>query len=95
MSLSGPSAAGTSSRAEGPNIARICREGLPCAHSAPRADGQRCPYREHALISQQKHEAWHVLLACQGQLRLVPSGHVIGIEMNAALKIGAAPRLES
>jgi hypothetical protein len=31
-----------------------------------------------------------VLLACQGQLRLAPRGHVIGIDMNAALKIGAA-----
>jgi hypothetical protein len=31
-----------------------------------------------------------VLLACQGQLRLTPSGHVIGINMDAALKFGAA-----
>jgi len=31
-----------------------------------------------------------VLLACQGQLRLAPSGHVIGIDINAALKIAAA-----
>ena len=31
-----------------------------------------------------------MLLACQGQLRLSPSGHVIGIDMDAALKIGAA-----
>jgi hypothetical protein len=31
-----------------------------------------------------------VLLACQGQLRLTPSGHVVGIDMRAALKIGAA-----
>jgi hypothetical protein len=31
-----------------------------------------------------------VLLACQGQLRLGPSGQVIGIDMSAALKIGAA-----
>ena len=31
-----------------------------------------------------------MLLACQGQLRLAPSGHVIGIDMDAALKIGAA-----
>jgi hypothetical protein len=31
-----------------------------------------------------------VLLACQGQLRLAPSGYVIGIDMGAALKIGAA-----
>jgi hypothetical protein len=42
------------------------------------------------LISRQEHEAWDVLLACQGQLRLAPSGLVIGIDMNAALKIGAA-----
>jgi hypothetical protein len=42
------------------------------------------------LISTQEHEAWDVLLACQGQLRLAPSGHVIGIDMNAALRIGAA-----
>jgi len=42
------------------------------------------------LISQQEHEAWDVLLACQGQLRLAPSGHVIGIEMDAALGIAAA-----
>jgi hypothetical protein len=41
------------------------------------------------LISQQEHEAWDVLLACQGQLRLAPSGHVIGIEIDAALEIGA------
>jgi hypothetical protein len=31
-----------------------------------------------------------VLLACQGQLRLAPSGHVIGIDMAAALQIAAA-----
>jgi hypothetical protein len=42
------------------------------------------------LISLQEHEAWEVLLACQGQLRLAPSGRVIGIDMHAALKIGAA-----
>ena len=42
------------------------------------------------MISQQEHEAWEVLLACQGQVRLAPSGHVIGIDMDAALKVGAA-----
>jgi hypothetical protein len=35
-----------------------------------------------------------VLLACQGQLRLAPSGHVIGIDMDAALKIGIARRCD-
>jgi hypothetical protein len=42
------------------------------------------------LISQQEHEAWEVLLACQGQMRLAPSSHVIGIDMDAALKIAHA-----
>jgi hypothetical protein len=42
------------------------------------------------LISTREHEAWDVLLACQSQLRLAPSGHVVGIDMDAALKIGAA-----
>ncbi len=42
------------------------------------------------MISRQEHEAREVLLACQGQLRLAPSGHVIGIDMDAALNIGAA-----
>ena len=75
----------------GPEYCRACRDaGLPCAHGAPGADGQRCPYREHALIRQQEHEAWDVLLACQGQLRLAPSGHVIGIDISTALRLGAA-----
>jgi hypothetical protein len=42
------------------------------------------------LISFQEHQAWEVLVACQGQPRLAPSGHVIGIDVGAALKIGAA-----
>jgi hypothetical protein len=42
------------------------------------------------LISRQEHEAWDALLACQGQLRLAPSGYVIGIDMHAALKLAAA-----
>jgi hypothetical protein len=63
----------------------------PAATTACRAReaGRLCPYREHALISHQEHEAWNVLLACQGQLRLASSGHVIGIDMNAALTLGA------
>ena len=31
-----------------------------------------------------------MLRACQGQLRLALGGHVIGIDMDAALKIAAA-----
>ena len=42
------------------------------------------------MISRQEHEAWDVLLACQGQLRLAPSGNVIGIDMDAALRMASA-----
>jgi hypothetical protein len=31
-----------------------------------------------------------VLVACQGQIRLAPSGHVIGIDLEAALTLAAA-----
>jgi hypothetical protein len=42
------------------------------------------------LISRQEHEAWDVLLACQGQLRLAPSGHMFGIDIHTALELAAA-----
>jgi hypothetical protein len=42
------------------------------------------------LISREEHQAWEVLLACQGQLRLAPNGHVIGIDMHAALRMAEA-----
>jgi hypothetical protein len=68
----------------GPEYCRACRDdGLPCARGEPGGDGRLCPYREHALISLQE-QAWDVLLACQGQLWLVPSGHVIGFDMDTA-----------
>jgi hypothetical protein len=75
----------------GPDYCRICRDdGLPCARGELGGDGRLCPYREHALISRQEHEAWNVLLACQGQLRLAPSRHVIGIDMAAVLVLATA-----
>ena len=33
-------------------------------------------------------------ITCQGQLRLAPSGQVMGIDMDAALRLGAARRYE-
>ena len=75
----------------GPEYCRACRDdSLPCTQGEPGADGGLCPYHEHALISRQGHEAWDVLLACQGQVRLAPGGNVIGIDMSSALKLGAA-----
>ena len=42
----GPSAAGTSSRAEGPNTAGPAATTACPAPTAPGADGEGCPYRE-------------------------------------------------
>jgi hypothetical protein len=58
---------------------------VPAGH----ADRQLCPYRKHALISHQEHEAWEVLVACQGQLRVAPSGHVVGIAIDVALSLAS------
>ena len=88
---SGPSAGWHFQPGGGPEYCRACRDDdLPCARGEPGADGRLCPYREHALISRQEHEAWDVLLACQGQLRLAPNGQVIGIDIAAALTLATA-----
>jgi hypothetical protein len=85
----GPSAAGTSSLVEGPNTAKPV---ATTASPAPLARLERTgsSARTASTPCHQEHEAWHVLLACQGQLRLAPSGDVVGIDINAALKLGAA-----
>jgi hypothetical protein len=75
----------------GPEYCRACRvDDLPCSRGEPGGNRRLCPYREYALISWQEHEAWDVLLACPGQVRLAPSGHVIGIDMGAAFMLAAA-----
>jgi hypothetical protein len=75
----------------GPEYRRACHDdGLPRARGEPGADGRLCPYREHALISRQEHDAWEVLVACQSQLRLAPSGYMMGIDLNAALRLATA-----
>lgn len=52
--------------------------------------GQECPRRKFALITNEEHQAWDVLQACLGQLRLAPSGHVLGVNLGVALKIADA-----
>jgi hypothetical protein len=44
------------------------------------------------LDTSQKRYVSEPWLASQGQLRLAPSGHVVGLDMSAALNIGAARR---
>ena len=38
----------------------------------------------------EEHQAWDVLTASVGQLRIAPSGRVLGIDMTAALGIARA-----
>jgi len=53
--------------------------------------GERlCPYREYALQTPEEHQTWDVLVTCLGQLRLAPSGQVIGIDLGVAMKIAEA-----
>jgi hypothetical protein len=42
------------------------------------------------MITRQEHEAWDVLVACQGQLHLAPSGRVVGIDLSTAVSLSAA-----
>ena len=42
------------------------------------------------MITRQEHEAWEVLLACQGQLRFAARGQIVGIDMDAALGLAVA-----
>ena len=42
----------------------------------------------------EEHQAWEVLAASLGQLRIAPSGRVLGIDMTAALRIAQARRFD-
>ncbi|MFZ1415339.1 MAG: hypothetical protein WAS73_12285 [Defluviicoccus sp.] len=57
----------------------------------PGSSGRLCPYIEHEPITDAGWQAWDVITRCSGQLRLAPqAGIVIGIDMSAALVLGAA-----
>ena len=46
------------------------------------------------MISRQEDDACDLLLACQAQLRLARTGHVIGIDMDTALSLASARRYD-
>ncbi|MFZ1413885.1 MAG: hypothetical protein WAS73_04805 [Defluviicoccus sp.] len=57
----------------------------------PGSSGRLCPYIEHEPLTDVGWQAWDVILRCSGQLRLAPQvGIVIGIDLAAALSLGAA-----
>ena len=71
--------------------------GKPAEYEQRLADGAGGAMHEHALGrggAGSPHRCtprpWDVLLACQGQLRLAPSGHIVGIDMHAALSLARA-----
>jgi hypothetical protein len=67
-----------------------CRaQGLPCAKGEPGRDGVLCPYIEKEPLSDAGWQAWDILTRCAGQLRFMP-GAVIGLDLGAALSVGAA-----
>jgi len=63
---------------------------LACATGADGPDGIRCPYVEHAPATVEGWEAWDVAERCAGQLRIAPSGHVLGLDLAVAFALGAA-----
>ena len=69
----------------GPSYCQTCKEQeLPCAYE------NLCPYQKNAPQLIQEQQAWEILEACTSQLRLAPSGKVLGIDMTAALEIAKA-----
>jgi len=69
----------------GPSYCQGCKEQeLPCAFE------NLCPYQKHAPQLIQEQQAWEILESCTTQLRLAPSGKVMGIDMGAGLAIAKA-----
>ena len=67
-----------------------CRaQGRPCAKGEPGRDGERCAYVANEPLTDLGWQAWDILTRCAGQIRVI-SGAVIGLDMGAALGMGAA-----
>lgn len=62
---------------------------MPCSKGKPNAQGNLCPYAEHEPQTIEGWEAWDIALRCAGQLRMTQFA-VVGIDMNAALKMAEA-----
>jgi hypothetical protein len=83
----------------GPEYCRGCvAAGAPCAAglrgakpaTGPGPVGRLCPYRETALVSLEGWQAWDVASKCAGQLRILPTGGMAGIDFAAAFACGQA-----
>jgi hypothetical protein len=63
---------------------------LPCAEGQPGPSGARCPYDEHAPQTVEGWQVWDLATSCAGQLRIAPSGAVLGFDHAAVLAMAAA-----
>ena len=76
----------------GPEYCSNCTQlDRPCAKGEAGCDGHRCPYIEHAPLTDAGWQAWDVLARCAGQLRLAPNAFVvIGLDLSATIALATA-----
>jgi hypothetical protein len=87
----GPSAAGTSSRAEGPITAEpVGTTAWPGPEVNRESTDGSAPSREHALMSSRSTRRGTCCSPARGNCGSPRAGHVIGIDVSAALNLGAA-----
>ena len=63
---------------------------MPCASGGRGINGERCPYFTHALQTLEGYEAWDVIQRGAMQLKLTPSGSVLGFDWPALLAMADA-----
>ena len=79
----------------GPQYCQSCvHQKLPCATGGVGASGARCPYSEFSAQTIQEQQAWEIVEACTGQLRITASGHVVGIDMATVMQMIEARKFD-
>lgn len=69
----------------GPSYCATCKEqDLPCAYE------NLCPYQKYQPQILQEQQAWEILESITSQLKIAPSGKILGIDMGAALALAKA-----
>lgn len=68
---------------------------MPCASGLPGENGQRCPYVANGPQTDEEAQAWDILTAAQGQIRLGPSGRPIGFDAAGLQAVMTLKRCDS
>jgi hypothetical protein len=76
----------------GPRYCQACKEAdLPCARGeASPLNGEFCPYIANEAQTLEGFEIWDVIQRGSGQLRLHPSGQILGFDLSALVSIAEA-----